>query len=382
MSFFLQLVVDGLVQGMLLACVAAGFGVVYRSLRVFHVAVGAQFVFSGYAFYAATALLRLSPVWAIALTLLLSLAFAQVLEFAVYRPFARKGCAGGVTMIASLGGLILTENVIALCFGNEMRTIPHPPVPVVEFGCVHLTVLQIAQFLCSLAAFAAAGAFVRCSRLMKAAWAQGEMYDEAVEAMETNLAPLRARIEGEKQRPVVSLALSVSQDNALDRRNFTLCVVSNEIQQAGTNWHVRGWVFSNNVLKSEPIMQADVNTAMGETAASFECVWREYGTNAVEVVIDGETYETYEMSVDVPTNLVRNINMLVERWVSIGSRDKEFNFGNRQLRINGELCCTTNDASFLGRFSTTNGVDLSELFTPYIDRGLFRFAEKQEEESK
>lgn len=174
MSFFLQLVVDGLAQGMLLACVAAGFGVVYRSLRVFHVAVGAQFVFSGYAFYAATALLRLSPVWAIALTLLLSLAFAQVLEFAVYRPFARKGCAGGVTMIASLGMLIVTENVIALCFGNEMRTIPHPPVPVVEFGCVHLTVLQIAQFLCSLAAFAAAGAFVRCSRLMKAAWAQGD----------------------------------------------------------------------------------------------------------------------------------------------------------------------------------------------------------------
>ena len=206
------------------------------------------------------------------------------------------------------------------------------------------------------------------------------LYDAAVEAMETNLAPLRARIELEKQRPVVSLALSVSQDNALDRRNFTLCVISNEIQQVSTNWHVRGWVFSNNILKSEPIIRADVNTALGETAASFECVWREYGTNAVEVVIDGETYETYEMSVDVPTNLVRNINMLVERWVSIGSRDKEFNFGNRQLRINGELCCTTNDASFLGRFTTTNGVDLSALFTPYLDRGLFRFAEKQEED--
>ena len=205
------------------------------------------------------------------------------------------------------------------------------------------------------------------------------LYDAAVEAMETNLAPLRTRLELEKQRPVVSLALSVSQDNALDRRNFTLCVISNEIQQVSTNWHVRGWVFSNNILKSEPIIRADVNTALGETAASFECVWRDYGTNAVEVVIDGETYETYEMSVDVPTNLVRNINMLVERWVSIGSRDKEFNFGNRQLRINGELCCTTNDASFLGRFTTTNGVDLSEFFTPYLDRGLFRFAEKQEE---
>ena len=222
----------------------------------------------------------------------------------------------------------------------------------------------------------------KAEALYKVAENVTNLYDAAVETMETNLAPLRERLEVENQRPVVSLALSVSQDNALDRRNFTLCVVSNEIQQAGTNWHVRGWAFSNNVLKSEPIIRADVKTAMGETAASFECAWREYGTNAVEVVIDDETYETYEMSVDVPTNLVRNINMLVERWVSIGSRDVEFNFGNRQLRINGELCCTTNDASFLGRFTTTNGVDLSELFTPYIDRGLFRFTEKQEEEEE
>lgn len=208
------------------------------------------------------------------------------------------------------------------------------------------------------------------------------LYDEATEAMETNLAPLRARLEVERARPIVSLALSVSQDNALDRRNFTLCVVSNEITLVSTNWHVRGWVFSNNVLKSEPIMDAEVRTTMGETVATYECAWKEYGTNAVEVVIDGETYETYEMSVDVPTNLVRNINMLVERWVSVGTRDKGFNYGNRQCRINGVMCTTTNDCSFLGRFMTTNGVDLTELFTPYIDRGDFRFAEKQEEESE
>ena len=174
MSFLLQLVVDGLVQGMLLSCVAAGFGVVYRSFRLFHVAVGAQFVFSGYAFYAATVMLRLSPFLAAAMTLFLSLAFAVILELAVYRPFAHKGCVGGVTMIASLGMLIVTENVIALCFGNEMRTIPHGPVPVVMLGCVRLTALQIAQLLGSLAAFAVAGTFVCRSRLMKAAWAQGD----------------------------------------------------------------------------------------------------------------------------------------------------------------------------------------------------------------
>ena len=43
------------------------------------------------------------------------------------------------------------------------------------------------------------------------------------------------------------------------------------------------------------------------------------------------------------------------------------------------MCCTTNDLSFLGTFYTTNGVELTD-FTPYADRGLIRFTEKEDEE--
>lgn len=205
------------------------------------------------------------------------------------------------------------------------------------------------------------------------------LYDVAVEDMETNLAPLRARLDVEKARPVVSLALSISQDNALDRRNLTMCAVSNEITQVGENYHVSAWVFSNNVLRSDPIVEATVETEFGSELQTIECEWTDYGTNAVTVVIDGEEYETYELHCNVPTNLVNDVNMLVLRWIRIGTREKMFNFGNRQLRINNQLCYTTNNASFLGRFTTTNGVDLSDLFIPYFDRGEFRFADKEEE---
>ena len=206
------------------------------------------------------------------------------------------------------------------------------------------------------------------------------LYDAAVIAMETNLTPLRASLAEEKLRPVVSLALSVHPENAVDRQNLTMVVVSNAIAQVGTNYHVSAYVFSNNVLRSDPIVEASVETEFGAQLKTFECEWTDYGTNAVTVVEGGEEYETYEMHVDIPTNLVRDVNMLVMKWVRIGSREKMFNFGNRQLRTNGQLCFTTNNASFLGRFTTTNGVDLSELFTPYFDRGEFRFAEKQEED--
>ena len=51
MNLFLQLMGNGIIQGALAACLAAGFGFVYRSFRIFHIAMGAQFVFSCYALY-------------------------------------------------------------------------------------------------------------------------------------------------------------------------------------------------------------------------------------------------------------------------------------------------------------------------------------------
>ena len=43
MSLFLQLLGNGLVQGAVAMLYASGFGFVYRSFRVFHIAMGAQF---------------------------------------------------------------------------------------------------------------------------------------------------------------------------------------------------------------------------------------------------------------------------------------------------------------------------------------------------
>ena len=79
---------------------AAGFGFVYRSFRVFHIAMGAQFVFSCYAFYQCAVQWKLPLVFAVCGALVLSVVFAFAIEWAVYRPFFRKGCSSGVVMIA------------------------------------------------------------------------------------------------------------------------------------------------------------------------------------------------------------------------------------------------------------------------------------------
>ena len=93
MNLFLQLLGNGLVQGAVAMLYAAGFGFVYRSFRVFHIAMGAQFVFSCYAFYLCATMLKLPLALAVCGTLALSVLFAAAIEWAVYRPFFRKGCS-------------------------------------------------------------------------------------------------------------------------------------------------------------------------------------------------------------------------------------------------------------------------------------------------
>lgn len=215
MGLFLQLLANGLVQGAMVACLASGFGLVARSFRVFHVAMGAQFVFSSYAFYMAAVLLRLPPVGAVALALALSVLFALLLEVVVYRPFAARGCAGGVTMVASLGVLIVTENVMALAFGNEVRTIPHPALETLAFGSVRLTSLQVLQFAVCLVLFVAVGILIARSRWYKACWALGDEPDLA-RTMRLPVGRIRALVMATGALLVAVPALLVSADTGMD----------------------------------------------------------------------------------------------------------------------------------------------------------------------
>ena len=207
-----------------------------------------------------------------------------------------------------------------------------------------------------------------------------KLYDLAIESMETNLAPLRAKLDQARQRPVVTIALASAPENAVDRRNLTMCVMSNEISRIDGGIHCRFWIFGNNVLKSDPIMVGRIYTELGGKKNETETLWKDYGDEdkSITIVDGGEEYECWELELDIPGEVKDGLDILVLPWVRVGLPESGFNFGNRQCRINGVMCTTTNDCSFLGTFQTTNGVDLTELFLPYIDRGHLRFEQKEE----
>lgn len=174
MNLLLQLLGNGLAQGAAAACLAAGFGIVYRSFRIFHIALGAQFIISCYAFYLLGPVLHLPVLTAGAASMVLSVLFAWGIELAVYRPFLRKGVSSGATMIASLGIMIVIENLVALLFGNEFKTISTRLESSVAIGGLRFTMIQIIQFSGSVALFVSVGVLMQRVRRFKAIWAMGD----------------------------------------------------------------------------------------------------------------------------------------------------------------------------------------------------------------
>ena len=211
MNLFLQLLGNGIVQGAVAMLYAAGFGFVYRSFRVFHIAMGAQFVFSCYAFYLCAARLKMPLAVAVLGVLVLSVLFAAIIEWAVYRPFFRKGCSSGVVMIASLGVMIVLENAI----GNEVKTISNSLEPSVAFAGLRFTRIQLLQFFGGVVVFAAVGALVRLSKWFKAVWAMGDQ-PELLPVLGLPLSRLRLMVMALGGILVAIAAMLVSWDIGMD----------------------------------------------------------------------------------------------------------------------------------------------------------------------
>lgn len=203
---------------------------------------------------------------------------------------------------------------------------------------------------------------------------------DSIDLLNAELEPVGEALDEHLARPVCMLVAAASPDNAVDRQNLTLVSLSNEITRTESGVHVEAWLFGNTVLTSKPVMKGRVLTNLGASEAWFPATWTDgYGTNGVTVVRDGEDFETYRIEFDIPGEVSTNLTVYLNPWVGIGTPTAPFDYGNRQRRVNGVMCATTNDLSFLGRFYTTNGTEIAE-FTPYADRGKFRFAAKEDNE--
>ena len=114
---------NALINGSIIAILAVGFAMVYNTTRIFHIAYAALYTLSGYLFYQFFEITGLPFVIALLLSVLLTSAVSLGCDILIYRPLVKKNMKSHPLMIASIGLLIIINNIIVLIWGNSPKII-------------------------------------------------------------------------------------------------------------------------------------------------------------------------------------------------------------------------------------------------------------------
>lgn len=144
----LQILLNGVIYGLLLSLVALGFHIIFSATKIFHIAHGGIYV-AGVYFY-----LWSSPVVGVASGIILSVIFAFLLgvliEWSVYKPLLKKSSNENIALISSLGVYIIIINIIALLFGNETKILDNTIRESLTLGEIIITRPQLWQLFFAL----------------------------------------------------------------------------------------------------------------------------------------------------------------------------------------------------------------------------------------
>jgi branched-chain amino acid transport system permease protein len=160
----LQFIANGLCLGAIIAIVGMGFGLIYTTTRVFHLAHASIYVLSGYALWFAMASRKLPLGISILLALTIAAGVGMLIDWAVYQPLARRSASSAIILISSIGVQIIVANAIALVFGNQPQFLRSGVDKTLTIGPVGLSYVQIAQLLAGIALTSAFWLFLRYSR--------------------------------------------------------------------------------------------------------------------------------------------------------------------------------------------------------------------------
>ena len=163
---FLQIFFNSLIIGGVYALTASGFSLIYATNRFMHFAHGVSIIVAGYSLFAFFSILKIPFAVSCVLTLLASGLIGFLMYVLVYQPLRKKNSSNVVMLMASIGLLILFENVTHAIFGPQVRTIGLLEVkPGLNIGNAVITSLQITIIACSLAVFSALYMFMQKTKI-------------------------------------------------------------------------------------------------------------------------------------------------------------------------------------------------------------------------
>lgn len=175
-----QLIANGIIAGSIYALVAFGFTVIYRTVKIFHLAHGAVYTAGAYFAFLLINYLHLSWISAFFISLLFGALMGIAIEKMVYLPLRRKRAANLIFMLASFGVLMFVQNFFFLFFGDEILSIR---TGVISEGYrilnARITPIQMVIVLASLLIVVSTWLFIRKSKIGSAIQAVGDNIDGA-----------------------------------------------------------------------------------------------------------------------------------------------------------------------------------------------------------
>lgn len=165
----LQVLVNGLVNGAILALVAISLTIIFSILRVPHFGLGGVFVWAAFVAYFSVTRFGL-PFWLAVLVAVVSMAgLGVIIERLAFRQL--RAATEDAMFVAAIGVLIALENGALLLWGGEPYSIPVPDglrFVVSLGGVVYLPAMRILILVVTALAFVLLHLFVKRTRLGKA----------------------------------------------------------------------------------------------------------------------------------------------------------------------------------------------------------------------
>jgi branched-subunit amino acid ABC-type transport system permease component len=140
-----QAVVTGIITGAAYGLLGAGLALILGVTGRFHFAVGSTYMVTAYLAAVATGIWGLPLIPAVLVGLAVATVFALVIEGVVYNPLAKRAGDGGLlpVFVASLGIVIITENLVRVIWGNNTRNLEGFPSHTYNLGNVTFTLLDV-----------------------------------------------------------------------------------------------------------------------------------------------------------------------------------------------------------------------------------------------
>jgi branched-chain amino acid transport system permease protein len=149
---FEQLLVNALIAGSTYSLVGIGFGLIFSTARFFHMAQGGTITVAGYITYTLAVLLKINQ----GLSFILAIGSVAILggamELLVFRQIRHSQGVATIQIIASLGILVVLQNLVSLLFGDDVRVLDAQTVSAgIQILSARITNVQIAIVMTNLA---------------------------------------------------------------------------------------------------------------------------------------------------------------------------------------------------------------------------------------